>query len=125
MQTQGEDDKLPSYNPRGPTSSDTGPKNNIANFQCEKGTAIDDYLKVLTEAIAFLDQSDVVIVALGFDTLAGDGTSNFELTEDDYEKIGNHIKGAFGSKVGIILEGGYSQDSLASCAKNFANAWTM
>jgi len=37
-----EDDQLPDYNPRGPTFDDKGPNNNIRNFQCEKGTEIEE-----------------------------------------------------------------------------------
>jgi len=77
----------------------------------------------LSDAIDFLSDVDVLVVALGFDTLDIDGTSGFNLKIVDFEKIAAAIKAKFGNRVAIVLEGGYVKEALSDCVSSFSSAW--
>lgn len=111
-----EEKKEKSVDPRSPFREDVGPLGNICNIPLAKGTRWDGeggYQEALIDqALPFLTgdgnvHPDVLIVAAGFDALAIDATSRLALETEDYKQIGQILRGAFGSRVSIGLEGGY------------------
>jgi acetoin utilization deacetylase AcuC-like enzyme len=81
------------------------------NYPLPFGTAWDTYSPALSDA---LDQvrrfsPDVLVVALGLDTFAGDPTTFFEITTDDFARMGAAIA-SLKLPTLVVLEGGYSVD---------------
>ncbi len=75
-----------------------------------------EYGKFLRRCINFLsERTDVLVLSLGFDTLAEDGLSYFALHVQDFERIGKLLRD-FNLKV--VLEGGYSE-SIGLAAEAF------
>ena len=81
------------------------------NYPLPFGTAWNTYEPALRDAIEQVRRfsPDALVVALGLDTFAGDPTTHFEITTDDFARMGEAI-GALGLKTLIVLEGGYSVD---------------
>lgn len=81
------------------------------NMPLPFGTGWDTYGPALDDAIGYVSRfsPDALVVALGLDTFAGDPTTHFEITTDDFERIGERI-GRLGLKTLVVLEGGYSVD---------------
>lgn len=61
---------------------------------------------------------DALVVALGLDTFAGDPTTFFEITTDEFESMGAAI-GALDLPTLVVLEGGYSVDWIGKNTLNF------
>lgn len=81
------------------------------NYPLPFGTAWDTYGPALRSAIEQVRRfsPDALVVALGLDTFAGDPTTYFEITTDDFARMGEAIA-APGLKTLVVLEGGYSVD---------------
>lgn len=79
------------------------------NYPLPFGTAWDRYSEALTDAIAQIEgfSPDALVVALGLDTFAGDPTTHFEITTDDFARMGAAIS-AIDVPTLVVLEGGYS-----------------
>jgi acetoin utilization deacetylase AcuC-like enzyme len=90
------------------------------NYPLPFGTAWDSYSVALSDA---LDQvrrfsPDVLVVALGLDTFAGDPTTFFEITTDDFTRMGAAIA-SLKLPTLVVLEGGYSVDWIGQNTVNF------
>lgn len=87
------------------------------NYPLSNTTNSDMYDDVLKKAIRDLNEynADLVLVSMGFDAYFKDPIAGMELSAKYYETIGQRL--AHFSKLGIILEGGYSED-IGSCFVN-------
>ena len=79
------------------------------NYPLPFGTAWDNYREALANAISQIAgfSPEALVVALGLDTFAGDPTTHFEITTDDFARMGEAIA-ALGIPTLVVLEGGYS-----------------
>ena len=79
------------------------------NFPLDFGTGWGDYEPALHDALAHVERfsPDALVVALGLDTFSGDPTTFFEISTDDFERMGSAIA-ALGLPALVVLEGGYS-----------------
>ena len=79
------------------------------NYPLPFGTDWASYSAVLASAIDEIHRfaPDALIVALGLDTFAGDPTTFFEITTDDFQRMGEAI-GTLNLPTLVVLEGGYS-----------------
>jgi acetoin utilization deacetylase AcuC-like enzyme len=83
------------------------------NYPLPFGTAWDSYQPALDDALSQIGRfsPDVLVVALGLDTFAGDPTTHFGITTDDFERMGAKISSLSMPKL-VVLEGGYSVDHI-------------
>lgn len=90
------------------------------NFPLPFGTGWDTYETALADAIAHVRRfsPDALVVALGLDTFAGDPTTHFEITTDDFARIGAAIA-ALGLPTLVVLEGGYSVEWIGNNTVSF------
>ncbi len=90
------------------------------NFPLPFGTGWDTYGLALDDAIAEVSRfsPDALVVALGLDTFAGDPTTHFDITTDDFARIGEVI-GRLGLKTLVVLEGGYSVEWIGANTVSF------
>lgn len=81
------------------------------NYPLPFGTGWDTYRPALEDALGYVRRfsPDALVVALGLDTFAGDPTTHFEITTDDFARMGEAIGGLRLSTL-TVLEGGYSTD---------------
>lgn len=79
------------------------------NYPLPFGTDWASYSAVLASAIDQIHRfaPDALVVALGLDTFAGDPTTFFEITTDDFQRMGAAI-GTLNLPTLVVLEGGYS-----------------
>jgi len=79
------------------------------NFPLPFGTDWSTYGDALADAIGEVRDfgPDALVVALGLDTFAGDPTTHFGITTDDFQRMGGAIS-ALGLPTLVVLEGGYS-----------------
>lgn len=80
----------------------------------------EQYLRVLNKALASIRdyRPDWLVVALGYDTMRGDPTGNFDLTPAALRRVGESI-GNMKRPTLIIQEGGYALGNLRSGARAF------
>ena len=81
------------------------------NFPLPFGTDWASYQPALRDALGHIERfaPDALVVALGLDTFAGDPTTHFDITTDDFARMGEAI-GGLGLSTLVVLEGGYSVD---------------
>jgi acetoin utilization deacetylase AcuC-like enzyme len=80
----------------------------------------DNYLAVLERSVSELAaESEVLVVSLGYDIVAGDPHGSWEFEPGIFTEIGR-LLAACGRPVCVIQEGGYALDSLAECSEAFA-----
>jgi acetoin utilization deacetylase AcuC-like enzyme len=87
------------------------------NFPLPDGTGDDPYLRALeaaAEVVAAFGPA-VLVVSLGFDTLAGDPLGAFRLSVDGYRRVGRLLAG-LGLPTLLVQEGGYALEALGGCA---------
>jgi acetoin utilization deacetylase AcuC-like enzyme len=87
------------------------------NFPLPDGTGDDDYLHTLeaaAEVVAAFGPA-VLVVSLGFDTLAADPLGAFRLGLDGYRRMGGLLAG-LGLPTLLVQEGGYALDAIGACA---------
>jgi acetoin utilization deacetylase AcuC-like enzyme len=91
-----------------------------ANFPLPFGTDWGSYSVALASALARASRfaPDALVVALGLDTFAGDPTTYFEITTDEFQSMGAAI-GALKLPTLIVLEGGYSVEWIGQNTINF------
>ncbi|GMH56650.1 hypothetical protein TrRE_jg2049 [Triparma retinervis] len=105
----------PEYDPRSPEESDIGPRGNIRNIVLKKGEGWGTYERKLVEGLVFLEDSDLLIVAAGFDAVKEDNTSGLSLQPKDYKSIGRIISRKMKDKPVVLgLEGGYTHEKGSS-----------
>lgn len=90
------------------------------NFPLPFGTGWDTYAPALDDAIGYVSRfsPDALVVALGLDTFAGDPTTHFEITTDEFARIGEAI-GRLGLNTLVVLEGGYSVEWIGANTVSF------
>lgn len=90
------------------------------NYPLPLGTQETDYLVTLDHALEKVDlfSPHVVLVSLGFDTLADDPEGRFRLQPTSFRHIGRHL-GQLRRPLLIIQEGGYLLPALPSSATHF------
>lgn len=90
------------------------------NYPLPFGTGWDTYQVALIDALQKLHgfMPDVLVVALGLDTFAGDPTTYFEIESDEFVQMGRTI-GALGIPTLVVLEGGYSVEWIGRNTLNF------
>jgi acetoin utilization deacetylase AcuC-like enzyme len=83
------------------------------NYPLAFGTGDDDYLEVLSHAIAGIVEydPDILIVALGLDASKDDPLAFLSISADGFRRIGAAIASA-GKPTLLVQEGGYISDSL-------------
>lgn len=83
-------------------------RNNCYNFPLPPGTQNEEYLHTLDEALQIISEfnPDVIALSLGLDTYCEDLLTNFQLTFEAYEKIGEKLKRF--RPLFAVLEGGYT-----------------
>jgi acetoin utilization deacetylase AcuC-like enzyme len=113
--------------PRTDAADDHGPLGNILNINLPTKTTWDgDYERLLREeALPFLGDADLLLVAAGMDAMAVDWSSSLQLEVDDYTKLGQMLKEKYGTKVALGLEGGYAyqEQELAKAIEALAKPW--
>ncbi len=92
------------------------------NFPLPKGTPENLYLDVLSQALdkLHLYVPDILVLSLGFNTLAGDPVGTFNLTPESFTKIGNQIR-ALGLPIVVVQEGGSHPTTLGESVLSFFN----
>jgi acetoin utilization deacetylase AcuC-like enzyme len=90
------------------------------NYPLPFGTDWRTYGPALQDAISQVERfsPDALVVALGLDTFAGDPTTHFDITTDDFARIGEAI-GRLGLPTLVVLEGGYSVDWIGANTVSF------
>jgi len=90
------------------------------NYPLPFGTTWDSYRKALDDALGYLRRfsPDALIVALGLDTYAGDPTTHFGITSEDFARMGESI-GSLRLPTLVVLEGGYSVEWIGRNTVNF------
>jgi len=90
------------------------------NYPLPFGTAWDSYGLALSRALEEVRcfSPDALVVALGLDTFAGDPTTYFKITTEDFLRMGQAI-GALQLSTLVVLEGGYSVDWIGRNTVNF------
>jgi acetoin utilization deacetylase AcuC-like enzyme len=78
------------------------------------------YLDAVGASIAALARSArVLVLSLGYDTVAGDPHGSWSFTPDIFAEIGR-LLAASGLPICVIQEGGYALETLADCSHAFA-----
>ncbi len=90
------------------------------NYPLPFGTDWARYGDALTHALGQVRRfsPDALIVALGLDTFAGDPTTHFALTTDDFARMGESIA-ALDAPTLVVLEGGYAVDAIGTNTVHF------
>jgi acetoin utilization deacetylase AcuC-like enzyme len=79
------------------------------------------YLQAVADSIEELScDAEVLVLSLGYDTLAGDPHGCWRFSPDVFAEIGR-LLAASRLPVCVIQEGGYALDSLATCSYAFAS----
>lgn len=83
------------------------------NYPLPFGTDWASYAVALGDALDQIRrfEADALVVSLGLDTFAGDPTTCFGITTEDYVKMGARI-GSLGLRTLVVLEGGYSVEHI-------------
>jgi acetoin utilization deacetylase AcuC-like enzyme len=89
------------------------------NFPLPHGTAWDSYGPALAAASQVVRgyAPDALVVSLGVDTFEGDPISHFQLTSDDFSRIGE-IVGGLGLPTLFVMDGGCLVDEIGINAVN-------
>ncbi|HEX5925629.1 MAG TPA: hypothetical protein VFY45_17475 [Baekduia sp.] len=78
------------------------------------------YLDAVGRSVAALARSArVLVLSLGYDTVAGDPHGSWSFEPDIFSEIGR-LLAASGLPICVIQEGGYALDTLADCSHAFA-----
>jgi len=90
------------------------------NYPLPFGTTWESYRKALDDALGYLRRfsPDALVVALGLDTYAGDPTTHFGITSEDFTRMGETI-GSLRLPTLVVLEGGYSVEWIGRNTVNF------
>jgi acetoin utilization deacetylase AcuC-like enzyme len=90
------------------------------NYPLPFGTDWERYAAALANALDELRRfaPDALVVALGLDTFAGDPTTFFEISTDDFSRMGQAI-GVLALPTLVVLEGGYSVEWIGHNTLNF------
>ena len=82
--------------------------------------SLDEYLEAVAASIDDLTlSSELLVLSLGYDTVAGDPHGCWELSPEVFTGIGRLLSQC-GLPVCVVQEGGYALDTLAACSYAFA-----
>jgi len=83
------------------------------------------YLNNLNIAINHINKfnADFLIISFGADIFSKDPLGTFDISEEDFSKIGEQIK-KINLPTLVVQEGGYNLDNIGKCATNFLCALT-
>ena len=83
------------------------------NYPLPFGTDWESYKPALHDALQQVQGfgPDVLVVALGLDTFSGDPTTHFDITTEDFQRMGETIAALDAAKL-VVLEGGYSVEHI-------------
>ncbi len=83
------------------------------------------YLNNLNIAIDYINKfnGDFLIISFGTDIFSKDPLGTFDISEEDFSKIGEQIK-RINLPILIVQEGGYNLDNIGKCATNFLEELT-
>jgi len=83
------------------------------NYPLPFGTDWESYKPALDDALQQIQgfAPDVLVVALGLDTFSGDPTTHFDITTEDFQRMGETIAALDVAKL-VVLEGGYSVEHI-------------
>ncbi len=89
------------------------------NYPLRWGTSWHTYQEALEDAIRRIQiyHPDVLVISLGVDTFENDPISKFQLTLEDYPKIGERIAKVKAPTL-FVMEGGYAVDEIGINAVN-------
>lgn len=102
----------------------TGPGlNSNFNYPLPRGTDEASYLPALDHALERIHRfvPNLLIVSLGFDTLAGDPVGGFELEVDSFREIGGHLR-QLAIPILAVQEGGYKLEEIGPAVSAFMRA---
>jgi acetoin utilization deacetylase AcuC-like enzyme len=86
----------------------------------ERGPSAATYVaEVSTSIDALVARAEVLVVSLGYDTVAGDPHGNWSFSPEIFTEIGALLARS-GRPICVIQEGGYALPSLAACSHAFA-----
>lgn len=90
------------------------------NLPLPFGTGWDTYEPALRDALSHIGRfaPDALVVALGLDTFSGDPTTHFNISTDEFERMGETIA-ALGLPALVVLEGGYSVEWIGTNTVRF------
>lgn len=88
-----------------------------ANFPLAPGADVATWFAALDQAAARIDSfsPEALVVSLGLDTFVGDPLSSFQLTGDDFLRLGARLQ-ALNLPTVLVLEGGYAVTDLGENA---------
>ncbi len=87
----------------------------------ERAPSDEEYLNALASSLDILGQSAAVLVlSLGYDTVAGDPHGRWSFTPETLMEIGRLLAESR-MPVCVVQEGGYALDTLAACSYAFAS----
>ena len=94
------------------------------NLPLPRGTDYAAWSAALETALAAIDTfgADALVVSLGLDTFGGDPISGFQLTTDDYVRMGERLQ-RVGSPTVLVFEGGYATSDIGVNAANVLQAF--
>jgi acetoin utilization deacetylase AcuC-like enzyme len=94
------------------------------NLPLPRGTDYAAWSVALETALAAITQfgADALVVSLGLDTFGGDPISGFQLTTDDYLRMGERLQRA-GLPTVLVFEGGYATSDIGVNAANVLQAF--
>jgi acetoin utilization deacetylase AcuC-like enzyme len=94
------------------------------NLPLPRGTDYAAWSAALETALAAIDTfgADALVVSLGLDTFGGDPISGFQLTTDDYVRMGERLQ-RVGLPTVLVFEGGYATSDIGVNAANVLQAF--
>ncbi len=109
----------PVVNVASQTAHPCGERERVVEF--EDAPSDERYLQAVADSIEELGgEAEVLVLSLGYDTLAGDPHGCWGFSPDVFAEIGR-LLAASRLPVCVIQEGGYALDSLAACSYAFAS----
>jgi acetoin utilization deacetylase AcuC-like enzyme len=109
----------PVVNVASETAHPCGERERVVEF--ERAPSDERYLQALAGSIEVLGrEAEVLVLSLGYDTLAGDPHGCWDFSPEIFVEIGRLVA-ASGLPVCVIQEGGYAVDALAASSYAFAS----
>jgi len=110
-------------------ADETGGKGKMVNLPMSGGTSAKKWMQVFTEqAIPQIEQHrpELIFVSAGFDAHIDDPLGGFELSDEDFGKIGSILatlaRDNSNSRLVSVLEGGYDLPALGRSVSKFVGA---
>lgn len=109
----------PVVNVAAKTAHPCGERERVVEF--EQAPSDERYLRAVADSIEELSKdAEVLVLSLGYDTLAGDPHGCWDFSPEVFVEIGR-LLAASRLAVCVVQEGGYAVDALAACSYAFAS----